>query len=922
MLLLTFLSALAAWGQATPATAKRQVVYMDTVSYNKQQFQLLKNKGDQHGAIYLKAKADSANSTLTIPIHVSERGTYVFYSSAALISKADPGRGQAGSYLAGWQFNGKRPSSRIIFDGYNGGQQLAGKFDLVQGKNMLILKLPHGVALRSVSYQKYIPPGVPDAVLNYRPEVTPPALHPRLWVTPQFLPVLKERLTRAENSAAWHEVTKEALKKSSFRPDTSKEMYFNENLEQTIRTKAFYYLVTQDPLVGQEAIYLLKAYYSVLSFGNVTYGDITREMGRAIYTGALVYDWCYPLLGPADKASFRRQMLSLARDMEIGWPPFIDPIVNGHANEAQVSRDLLSMSIAIYNEDSLPYRYVSYALLKELVPMRAFEYQSSRHNQGVDYGAYRFGWEMHGAMLFYRMLGRKIYPENISNMAYYWLNMRLPNGYMLRDGDMFSNKRNLPGDYYWKQPQTMLLCYAYMHDSLMKGEFLREGGLPDDPVLYLLLNDPDLKAVRSTRSLSTTHDFGPVLGGMMARTGWDNEAKSSDVVAEIRGGGYLFGNHQHSDAGAIQLYYHGMQFGDIGLYLSYGSPYDYNFNKRSVSHSMMLAYDPLEKLYFGAKTNDGGTRFNQRFPVSPHQTVTDPWFNAGSVLATDQGPDFKRPYYSYFKAELSPAYAAKVSHYSRSFCLINPKDRQQPKILILTDNMQTSKAAVKKIWQLNAYNVPSVSRDHILMHSSTAGITGYTRMDMVYPEAADLDLTVKGGDSSRAVFGTCYPTDSSFKESRAYRIMISPRKATPENRFVTVFQMTEDSTKVLPVDYIEGNHACQLKIGSLRYVMSNTQKAIADSVSLNIVASYNDYKVKLLATDLEPGFWHIRSLTGSAKGQSVNFYVRAGKNTLFTQLSTGRYLLLKGRDYNGTYTAPESGRPYTLEYTPVAAPVE
>src|SRR5690606_28503276 len=119
---------------------------------------------------------------------------------------------------------------------------------------------------------------------------------------------------------------------------------------------------------------------------------ISREIGRAIYTGALVYDWCYPLLEQGEKELLRKHMMRLARDMEIGWPPFygVESIVNGHGNEAQICRDLLAMSIAIYDEDPLPYRYTSYTVLEQLLPMRAFEYQSPRHNQGVDYGAYRF----------------------------------------------------------------------------------------------------------------------------------------------------------------------------------------------------------------------------------------------------------------------------------------------------------------------------------------------------------------------------------------------------------------------------------------------------------------------------------------------------------------------------------------------------
>lgn len=87
-----------------------------------------------------------------------------------------------------------------------------------------------------------------------------------------------------------------------------------------------------------------------------------------------------------------------------------------------------------------------------------------------------------------------------------------------------------------------------------------------------MLNDPALSAQANKDQLPLTVDFGPVLGGMIARTGWDTEPGSGNVVAEIKGGGYHFGNHQHADAGSLQLYYRGLQLGDIGVYTFYGTP--------------------------------------------------------------------------------------------------------------------------------------------------------------------------------------------------------------------------------------------------------------------------------------------------------------------------------------------------------------
>ncbi|MBO9619596.1 MAG: hypothetical protein J7539_11225, partial [Niabella sp.] len=719
------------------AAQQPSVFYPDRAGMNPRYYGLKTDtalKG--HKAVFKRERAVAA-AYLSFQLDQLKEGTYEFFSYATLTDTSLAGTPEKARVMQ-WQWNETRPTVRIVFDNYKGAYQYIGKFDLFKKEKRLKIELPPGVALGYIACKQYTPPALPAGIANYSPKVIPPAAHPRLWVTPSFLPVLQQRLRAKENNAAWSKVQQTALARYPFKPDTTKEMFYDEKLEAATRSKAFYYLVQKDTATGREAVALTSGYLGVLEFGNVTYGDITREIGRAIYTAALVYDWCYDLLSTPQKNYLRHHMMRLARDMEIGWPPFVDPIINGHANEAQVSRDLLAMSIAVYNEDTLPYRYTSYALLEQLVPMRAFEYQSPRHNQGIDYGAYRFGWEMHGAMLFYRMLGKKLYPDNLKNLPYYWIYMRLPDGYMLRDGDMFSNKKGNGANTYWKQPQTMLLCYSYMEDPLIKGEFEREGGLPDDPVLYLLLNDPAIKAVATPAGLPLTKDYGNILGGMVARTGWNNTPESNDVIAEVKGGGYLFGNHQHSDAGALQLYYHGMQFGDIGLYLSYGSPYDYNFNKRSIAHSMILAYDPREQLYYKAKTNDGGTRFNQRFPVSPEQTRNDPWFNNGAVLSTDMGPDDKEPLYSYFKADLTPAYSGKMSSCTRSFCFLDLKNPVVPAAIIVADDVETALPDIKTYWQLNAYNAPVVSERGLLLKSSTAGITGYTAIDMLVPAVKDL----------------------------------------------------------------------------------------------------------------------------------------------------------------------------------------
>ncbi|HEY0771897.1 MAG TPA: hypothetical protein VGD31_16340, partial [Sphingobacteriaceae bacterium] len=486
---------------------------------------------------------DSRNSVpdIVFNIRVPHAGTYQLATYAKPTATGEGEQKDAhGNVIASYikiQVDNQRPTRRIVYDLYQGASQISGKFELSGKEQQIRIWLPKRIQLGYIEWKNYNAPAVPLAAQNYVPKIVPPAGHPRLWVTAQSLPLIKARLTRGENLPAWNRVSAMAQVPFKFNFDPEKELFYQEDIEKAVQLKAFYYLMTGNKKVGKEAVQLMTNYISVLEYGNVKYGDIAREIGRSIYTASLVYDWCYDLLNNTHKQVLYDKMLKLAREMEVGWPPFMDNIVNGHANEAQICRDLLSMSIALYKVNPELYRYTSYTILEDLVPMRKFQYESPRHDQGVDYGAYRLGWEMHAVWLFYRMTGLSVFDDNIKSLPYYWLYMRLPDGYMLRDGDMFSIKQGNTRPLYWKQPQTMLLSYAYANDPLIKGEFEREGGLPDDPVLFLLVNDPDLKADHHLNSLPLTKNFGTVLGSMVARTGWNNKESSNDVIAEIKGGG-------------------------------------------------------------------------------------------------------------------------------------------------------------------------------------------------------------------------------------------------------------------------------------------------------------------------------------------------------------------------------------------------
>ena len=248
---------------------------------------------------------------------------------------------------------------------------------------------------------------------------------------------------------------------------------------------------------------------------------------------------------------------------------------------------------------------------------------------------------------------------------------------------------------------------------VIKADVVNLGGLKADPMLTLLLNDPDMAPVPDFQSLPLTLDFGPVLGAMVARTGWNIGRNIADVVVEMKGGGYHFGNHQHSDAGSFQVYYRGMQVADLGQYHFYGTPYDSHFAKRSVAHSLMLAVDPDEEFPSSSRggpgVNDGGTKYQRSCPLTPQQVTTDPKFATGKKVSASFGPSAVRPFFSYFSIDLTSAYSDKIKDYVRSFCFLNLGDDKTPAVLIVRDVMTTAKPEFRKYWQLNTFQKPDVT---------------------------------------------------------------------------------------------------------------------------------------------------------------------------------------------------------------------
>lgn len=833
------------------------------------------------------------NPDLVFRFTLPEAGTYVLSTHSTLNAQGLELAGKASkvsdSLMMRFQYGDFPAKERVVAQIWRRHGEYNSKLGLFvfpkAGPQELKIWLPRGVVLDWLSVVPFRGPAVPKEARNYQPPIVPPA-HPRLFVNPQTLPELRQRVMRGENLPVWQKVEAVAKKPCGIvLPPGEGEINGNAALEDVISQKAFYYLIAGDEAAGREAVALILPYMRRVAFGNML--DITRQVGAAIYTASLVYDWCYPLLTPGDRDSLRADMLRLAETMECSWPPFGQNILNGHGNEAQINRDLLSMSIAVYDEDPVPYRYCSYLVLEKLVPMRRFEYQSPRHSQGISYGAYRLGWELQAKILMERMAGMPVFDPNVNQVYKFWLYMRAPSGFMLRDGDGSS------WSPYWNSRQAMLLFTAISSSPVMKGELMRQNPGLLNRVLYLLLNDPDLKPEPSLESLPLTIDFGHVIGGMVARTGWRMDKDSNDAVVSVKGGGYHMGNHDHADAGDFQVYFRGPIITPLGIYKYYGTTYDYNFAKRSGSRSMLLVVDPNEK-FLNTEANDGGSRFNQRLPRNLEDLLKMQVFRYGTVLSCSFGPSEHRPTFSIFSANLAQAYSKKVKELVRTLCVLNLGNEKHPAVVLVHDRLEVSNPAFRKYWQVTTLRPPELTENGAILSSYTRGQlkpvlprpfaypvktpepVGKLDLQMLIPKASERTLQVFSGEDADSVFGKRYEPRMLTPEAKAYRLMFSPKKDSAEEEFFAVMRLyAEDEKNPLPMQVQELPEVLVTCVADRVVILKRNVSFLSRRLEITLPESKGPRQIMIYG--LKPGQWRI-----APEGEMpLMLSVKEGQNTAF-----------------------------------------
>lgn len=749
----------------------------------------------------------------------------------------------------------------------------------------------------------------PSGQLAYpMPEFLPPAGHPRVFLRREDIPAIRKNLEDPRIRAAQEKFLQQVNTPAgsdwgTLNPADSKSKP-PAHLLQEAEAKALYCVLFDDVQKGREAIACMRNFCASATPKQWDY----NSNGQVIYTLAVVYDWCYPLLDDETKQFFHDAVIRHGRYLEVGYPPVKLGAFTGHGAEAQLMRDLMAAGVAMFDEFPNIYQNTAGRFFKEFIAPRKFIYSMHSFHDGNHYCNYRLQWDMLCTWLFHRMGYPRVFgEEQLATIRNYMYVIR-PDGIVLSNGNA-NNRLKTPGKYQNIYVRMFFLAGNYWKDPWLKQTALeqmameptRDGPINQEltPVEILLFNDPEVVG-KSRDSLPLLHYQPSPQGGMLLRTGWTEGVSSGDALFELKISEYWTNGHQHLDAGAFQIYYKGLLAADTGYYQSwvedrfadrensgytgFGSVHHYNYARRSIAHNCMLVHDPEEIFRdnrFKVRANDGGQRIPNRGLVpNSVEALTDPanGYRTATVLRHGWGPDMVAPDYAYLKGDLATAYSSKVEGYERSFLLLNLRNAITPAALIVLDRVASAKAEFKKTWLCHGLFEPEIRGTRSVFKNTrivpgdgpwSGRYNGKLTVDTLLPECASV-TAIGGSGKEHMVGGVNYPAKlgpNQLEEGHGYRLEVSPAVSDKEDLFLHVLQVGDaDGTPALPVTRLETPTHVGTVIADRVVLLGKARDCTDASISFSFDGE-DEYSI--LVADLNPGRWEIFRNDVSVSGVEV-----------------------------------------------------
>jgi Heparinase II C-terminal domain len=694
--------------------------------------------------------------------------------------------------------------------------------------------------------------------------------HPRVYVRPADLGLIREKIDRAQFRRAWADVIEAAR-----HPDIG---YVFDGL---------IYLVKQDRDAGRRA---MTGALRALKSSPVD----TLDFGHPFHLAALAYDWTYDLLTEADKRAFVAEFRRVAAVDPDGpcYPAAPNaPGIVGHVVTGPLLTGQLPAGLAIYDEDATMFDAAATTFFNTFKPVRDFYYAGHTPHAGDSYGPRYVLHDLAASWLFRRMGAADVLSREQRFVLYRMIYDLRPDGQQLRRGDTADDA----GQHPVKALAAQLAAYYYDDPYLFEVGTSKtfRSAAPLSSLFALLFQSRELRP-RPVAELPLTKYFPEPAGTLVARTGWTLGDATHDALVSMHIGQYFFGNHQHvGDFGTFQVYYRGPLAIASGLYDGdrYGDEHWRNYYHQTISKNGLLIFDPSEvRLHQGRPmANDGGTRWpNNGIDHPPWLSyLTSRGYRMGKVVAVQFGPDRRTPDYSYIAGDITEAYTDKVARVTRSMVTFNNHSAVYPATLVVFDRIRSRAAEFKKTWLLHSIHEPSISGQTIVVTNSDGRYRGRLVAESLLPERAT--RTKVGGpgrewwiEATRTNYMA--PRKPPPAEPGAWRVEVSPADSALNDLFLHVMTVMDAGTATAPsVERIDGAAVVGARFLDRAVLFGRTGELLRTTR----FAVSGTGPVTMLVCDLQPGTWSVMRDGAFVSAPTVT---TEGK-CLSTAAARGRYEL-------------------------------
>ena len=745
-----------------------------------------------------------------------------------------------------------------------------------------------------------------------KPKIYPvKKMHPRVLINEEMLPKIKNAMENEESIYAVKKYKKLVdldfdLEIIHF--DNYLDLDFDGRLDTTITTgtnfngfslcsieaKALEYQLNGDKNLAYKAIEAIKNFINSLIIIDKV-NDTYRIWGMTMLIAGEVYDWCYDLLSDKDKEeiiSGVENKLLAEGHMEIGFPPCKQSCVSSHGSEAQLLRDYLGFSIAIFDERPDFWEYVGGRFYEEYVTFRNYYYESGTSPQGTGlYGLYRHNFDLWSAWIIKTMSGKIPYSDNLEKVVISYLSSELP-----LDKELFAT-----GDYYGIENIKRIdnggddastgkeygISTFLFHSALFNNGTSRaaskyySNGFSGftyqnnylNPVTYLILTSSGTKTASNRHEgLPTILSNGAPVGMITTREMWDNP-NSAAVMMKL--GERTTANHDHQDAGSFEIYYKGKLAFDSGVYSGYGSNHHFYYHQATIAHNSLLIYNPKY-----AETDRGLYSGGQK--LLSESSGMENWlsdkYKIGKITAQTyaySNGEGSRPKYAYLAGDITPAYNAEtVTEVERRMLSIYTDNKVVPVIFAVYDNISAESGDFKKTFLLHTPTEPSINGNKVVEVNGEGTLTLFNLL------GGDSITKMGGPDQNYLVNGVQNSTNSIFASDGMWgRIEISPKIGNKTDKMLNVMFVSDTGVNIVEPTRLKTEDFDGFNIANYAVFFAKTSSLInkTESIELNC----NSKEVNYYFSGVEEGIWLVK-----VNGNNIGEFNVGEKEHLLTFCTT------------------------------------